>query len=230
MGWHQIIFSIQAYGRFKGNRKVNIDGLVDKTCQITFAYTSTHYNEDAYDFIEDDSDPKCLVKLLWCMAHMFLKEQEHLICREAASVKHRPKSFAAKMVEAGAPYIKILPNNHYGKNYMDKLVKQLCDRTGVPPPLKGKIGNRGARGHGIEMLDKAKVLLVEITMDASHEGLGVHESYMQGCQDTRDQKHEAQMLDPSCVVKYVAPRTSANPKALLGVTDEIVPRKGTMLE
>jgi hypothetical protein len=38
------------------------------------------------------------------------------------------------------------------------------------------------------------------------------------------------MLDPSCVVKYVAPRTSANPKALLGVPDEIVPRKGTMLE
>jgi hypothetical protein len=38
------------------------------------------------------------------------------------------------------------------------------------------------------------------------------------------------MLDPSCVVKYVAPRTSTNPNALLGVPDEIVPRKGTMLE
>jgi hypothetical protein len=53
---------------------------------------------------------------------------------------------------------------------------------------------------------------------------------MQGCQDTRDQKYEAQMIDPLCVVKYVAPRTPANPNALIGVPDEIVPRKGTMLE
>jgi hypothetical protein len=130
--------------------------LVDKTCQIIFANTRTRNNEDAYDCIEDDSDPKCLVKLLWFMANMYLKEQDHLFCREAASVKHRTKSFAAKMVANGTPYIKILPNNHYGKNYMDKWVKQLCARTGVPPPLKGKIGNHGARGHGIEMLAKAK--------------------------------------------------------------------------
>jgi hypothetical protein len=32
MSWHQIIFSIQSYGKFKGKRKVNIGGLVDKTC------------------------------------------------------------------------------------------------------------------------------------------------------------------------------------------------------
>jgi hypothetical protein len=38
------------------------------------------------------------------------------------------------------------------------------------------------------------------------------------------------MLDPSSVVKYVAPRTSANYNALIGVPDEIVPRNGTMLE
>jgi hypothetical protein len=65
------------------------------------------------------------------------------------------------------------------------------------------------------MLAKAKPPLVETTMAARHKDLGVHESYMQGCQDTRDQKYEAQMLDPSCVVKYVAPRTSANPNALI---------------
>jgi hypothetical protein len=67
-------------------------------------------------------------------------------------------------------------------------------------------------------------------MTAHHKGLGVHESYMQGCQDTRDQKYEAQMFDPSFVVKYVPPKTSMNPKALLGVPDKIVPRKGNMLE
>jgi hypothetical protein len=38
------------------------------------------------------------------------------------------------------------------------------------------------------------------------------------------------MLDPSSVVKYVAPRTSSNSNVLIGVPDEIVPRKGTMLE
>jgi hypothetical protein len=90
------------------------------------------------------------------MANMCLKEQEHLFCREAASVKHSAKSFAAKMVVNGTPYIKILPNNHHGKNYMDKWVSQLCNRTGIPPPLKGKIENHGAHGHGIEMLAKAK--------------------------------------------------------------------------
>jgi hypothetical protein len=61
MSWHQIIFSIQTYGRFKGKRKVNIDGLVDKTCH---ANTSNRDNEDAYHCIGDDSDPKFLVKLL----------------------------------------------------------------------------------------------------------------------------------------------------------------------
>jgi hypothetical protein len=156
MGWHQIAFSIQAYGKFKGKRKVNIGGLVDKKCQITFANTSTHDNEDTYDCFEDDSDPKCSVKLLWFMTNMCLKEQEHLFCHEAASgVKHRATSFAAKMEEAGTTYINILPNNQYGKNCMDKWVEQLCYITGVPPPLKGIIGNRGARGHGIERLAKA---------------------------------------------------------------------------
>jgi hypothetical protein len=119
MSWHQIIFSIQSYGRFKGNCKVNIGGLVDKTCKITFANTSNCDNEVAYDCIEDYSGPKCLVKLLWFMANMCLKEQDHLFCREAASVKHRAKSFAAKMEESGTSYmhyIKILPNNHYGNN------------------------------------------------------------------------------------------------------------------
>jgi hypothetical protein len=99
-----------------------------------------------------------------------------------------------------------------------------------PPPLKGKIGNHGARGLGIDMLAKARVPLVESKMAARHKGLDVHESYMQGCQETRDQKYEAQMLDPSSVVKYVAPTTSANSNVLIGVPDEIVPRKGTMLE
>jgi hypothetical protein len=99
-----------------------------------------------------------------------------------------------------------------------------------PPPLKGKHGNHGARGHCIDMLAKAKVALVETTMDAHHKGLCMYEGYIQCYQDTRDQKYEAQMLDPSHVVKYVAPSMSNNPQALLGVPDKIVPRKGTMLE
>jgi hypothetical protein len=139
MRWHHIILSIQAFGRFKGKRKVNIDGLVDKICQITFANTSTRDNEDAFDCIEDDSDPKCLVKLLWFMSNVCLKEQVHFFGRESASVKHRSKSCAENMVANGIPYIKILPNNHYSKNYMDKWVTQLCDLTGAPP-LKEKMG------------------------------------------------------------------------------------------
>jgi hypothetical protein len=44
MGWYHIVFSVQAYDKFKGKRKVNIGGLVDNKCQITFAKTSTHDN------------------------------------------------------------------------------------------------------------------------------------------------------------------------------------------
>jgi hypothetical protein len=183
-----------------------------------------------YDCVEDDYDPKCLVNLLWFMANMCIKEHEHLFCREAASVKHRATSFAAKMEEAGTHCIKILPNNHYGKNYMDKWVKQLCDLTGVTPNLKEKMGIMEPVDTVLICLLKPSPPLVETTMDSRHKGLGVHKIYMQGCQYTRDHKYEAQMLDPSCVVKYVFPRTSKNPKALLGVPDEIVPRKGTIVE
>jgi hypothetical protein len=61
------------------------------------------------------------------------------------------------------------------------------------------------------MLAKANVALVETTMAARHKGLGMHECHMEGDQDMRDQKYEAQMLDPSRVVKYAGPRTSKNP-------------------
>jgi hypothetical protein len=46
-----------------------------------------------------------------------------LICQEAASVAHAARSFAAKMKLAGRPYIKIMPKNHNGKNFLDKWVK-----------------------------------------------------------------------------------------------------------
>jgi hypothetical protein len=55
------------------------------------------------------------------------------------------------------------------------------------------------------MLAKARPPLVESKMAARHKCLDVHESYMQGCQDTRDQKYEVQMLHPSSVVNQRTP-------------------------
>jgi hypothetical protein len=100
----------------------------------------------------------------------------------------------------------------------------------VPPPTKRKNGNHGALGHGIEMLDKAKVALVVTTLAANHKCLVVHEGYIQGHKDMRDRKYEAQMLDASRVVKYVGPRTTKTSQALFQVPDEKVPIKGTLLE
>jgi hypothetical protein len=105
------------------------------------------------------------------------------------------------MKSAGTPYIKIMPKNHYGKNFMDKWVKYLCKRTGVPPPIKGKISNHGARGHGIDMQARAKTAFVEVKGATRHGGATVHEGYQTGDTMTRDQKNEAQMLDPDRVQK-----------------------------
>jgi hypothetical protein len=60
MGWHQIAFSVQATGKVKDRRKINICGLVDKKCQITFSNTSTHENEDIYDCIDMIQLPNAL--------------------------------------------------------------------------------------------------------------------------------------------------------------------------
>jgi hypothetical protein len=67
------------------------------------------------------------------MVNMCIMDQEHLFCREGAAVANRAKSFVAKMDEAGTPFIKILPTNHYGKNVIDKWVKQIRELTGAPP-------------------------------------------------------------------------------------------------
>jgi hypothetical protein len=61
-------------------------------------------------------------------------------------------------------------------------------------------------------------------------GATVHEGYQMGDTVTRDQKYEAQMLDPDNVQKNVGINKPKNPAYLIGMPDEIVPRKGTMLE
>jgi hypothetical protein len=230
LNFDQVVLSIQGTGKFKGKRKINIVGLVDKTTQITFSNTSTRDIEDFFDCVEDDSDPKCLVKLFCFLMNMCVSDQERVFCREAASVPRTVKSFEAKMKSAGMPYIKIMPKNPYGKNFMDKWVKDLCKRTGVPPPIKGKISNHGARGHGIDMQARAKTAFVEVKGASRHGGPRVHEGYQTGDTVTRDQKYEAQMLDPDRVKKNVAINKAKSPAYLIGMPDKIVPRKGTMLE
>jgi hypothetical protein len=134
------------------------------------------------------------------------------------------------MKSAGMPYIKIMPQNSYGKNFMDKWVKDLCKRTGVPPPIKGKSSNHDAHGHGIDMQARAKTAFVEVKGATRHGGPRVQEGYQKGDTVTRDQKYEAQMLDPEFVKKNVAINKGNNPVYLIGMPDKIVPRKGTMLE
>jgi hypothetical protein len=48
MDLDQVVFSIQATGKFKGKHEVNIISLEGKTTQITLPHTSTHYIEDCF--------------------------------------------------------------------------------------------------------------------------------------------------------------------------------------
>jgi hypothetical protein len=100
----------------------------------------------------------------------------------------------------------------------------------VPPQIKGKISNHGARGHGIDMQARAKTAFVEVNDASRHGGPRVHEGYQTGDTVTLDQKYEAQMIDSDRVKKNVAINKAKSPAYLIGMPDKIVPRKGTMLE
>jgi hypothetical protein len=75
-----------------------------------------------------------------------------------------------------------------------------------------------------------KKSFVEVKGVTRHGGETVHECYHTGDTVTRDQKYEAQMLDPDRVQKNMGINKPNNLVYLICMPDEIVPIKVTMLE
>jgi hypothetical protein len=62
----------------------------------------------------------------------------------------------------------------YGNNDMGVWLKEMCELTGIRPPIKGKPRNHGGHGDGILKSAEDHVTLVEATTSARQEGVVEH--------------------------------------------------------
>jgi hypothetical protein len=113
---------------------------------------------------------------------------------------------------------------------MEMWLKEFCELTGVPTPIKGKPHNHGGNGDGSLKAAEDHVTLLEATTSARQKGVVEHGGHMQCTQVMRDQKYKSHMLDPSRVVENRRIKKPKNPVILYGMHSEIIPREGTMLE
>jgi hypothetical protein len=143
LNYDQVVLSIQATGKFKVKRKLNIVGLVKKTTHITFFNTNTRDIEDFFYCVEDDSYLKCLFKLFCFLMNMCLSEQELFFVGKQHQLLMQLNLLQLKLILLEYPTSRLFPRNIMARTFWVSGYKSFVNVQACPPQSKEKLVTMG---------------------------------------------------------------------------------------